>query len=233
MGLEQIPLGHALWEQWEAREDAVAVEEVPSGRTFTYGQLQAASSFLARYLSPLLEPKGSQGPCGASLTGHTRAPVVATCFEPSHSLVVAQVALLRLGCAFVPLDTTHPPERLGFILRDSGCQGVLCSEAVFPQLQASLGELCTLGELVSPPDRWVRKPGDPILSEESAACPKRVWILSVPPIPATWKPSSGADRGVEPIVHLADTEEDPLSHLIYTSGTTGEPKVSLVCAACW
>jgi aspyridone synthetase (hybrid polyketide synthase/nonribosomal peptide synthetase) len=53
---------------------------------------------------------------------HTKAPkagsVVAVLCQPSSDLVIALLAILRLGLVYVPLDTNLPPERLRVILED-------------------------------------------------------------------------------------------------------------------
>lgn len=45
--------------------------------------------------------------------------LVAVCLERSLDMVVAFLGVMRAGGAYVPLDAHDPPERLGFMLRDS------------------------------------------------------------------------------------------------------------------
>lgn len=53
---------------------------------------------------------------------------VAVCAEPSASLVVAILGVLKAGAAFVPLDPGYPPQRLAGLLADSGAGVVLVQE---------------------------------------------------------------------------------------------------------
>ncbi|MDX5572987.1 amino acid adenylation domain-containing protein [Streptomyces sp. ID01-9D] len=83
--------------------DSVSVESV-DGR-LTYRELNERADRLARRLTGL-----GVGP---------EAPV-AVCAEPSVSLVVAILGVLKAGAAFVPLDPGYPPARLAGLLTDSG-----------------------------------------------------------------------------------------------------------------
>ncbi len=50
---------------------------------------------------------------------------VAICLERSPELVIAMLATLKAGGAYLPLDPAYPKERLTYILRDSGVNVVL------------------------------------------------------------------------------------------------------------
>lgn len=81
--------------------------------SFTYVELEAAASALARHLVEW----GHVGP-------DTFVPL---CFEKSAWTVVAQIAVLKAGGAFVNLDPSHPSGRLEQLIQDVGAQIVLCS----------------------------------------------------------------------------------------------------------
>ena len=74
------------------------------GGALSYGQLHARVQALA-----------------ALLLGHGAGPGqrVAVCLERSTDLVVALLAVLRTGAAYVPLDPNYPADRLGYVLHDS------------------------------------------------------------------------------------------------------------------
>ncbi|HEX7242003.1 MAG TPA: amino acid adenylation domain-containing protein, partial [Longimicrobiaceae bacterium] len=106
---------------------------VEGGETLTYAGLDRRSGRLAR----LLRERGV-GP-GAR---------VGVCLERSADLVVAELAVLRAGAAYLPLDPGYPRERLAFMLRDSGAALALTREALRAGLPGDVEALCvdTLGE---------------------------------------------------------------------------------------
>ncbi|WP_438272532.1 non-ribosomal peptide synthase/polyketide synthase [Streptomyces bobili] len=83
------------------RPDAVAV--VFEGRTWTYGEVNAAANRLARHLV-------EQG------AGPER--FVALLLPRSAQLVIAVLAVLKTGAAYVPVDPEYPAERIAFVLED-------------------------------------------------------------------------------------------------------------------
>ena len=44
---------------------------------------------------------------------------VGLCLEPGAELIVAMLAVLNAGCAYVPLDSRYPADRLRFLIDDS------------------------------------------------------------------------------------------------------------------
>ena len=92
-------------------------------KNFTYGQLEIVSSRLARYLSGL---------------GIKPEVFVVLCFEKSAWAVVAQLAVLKAGGAFVSIDPSHPDSRLKMLIDEIGTGLVLCSSSV----HAKVSKLC-------------------------------------------------------------------------------------------
>lgn len=92
-------------------------------KNFTYGQLEIVSSRLARYLSGL---------------GVKPEVFVVLCFEKSAWAVVAQLAVLKAGGAFVSIDPSHPDSRLKMLIDEIGADLVLCSSSV----HANVSKLC-------------------------------------------------------------------------------------------
>lgn len=82
---------------------------------FTYLELDAAASQLAQHLVSL---------------GVRPDTYVALCFQKSAWTVVAMLAVLKAGGAFVPLDPTYPSERVNFIVHDVDAQMILCSSSL-------------------------------------------------------------------------------------------------------
>ena len=102
---------HELFtEQARALPDAPAICAWNGG--LTYGELDALSSKLAGHLIHL---------------GVKPEDVVPLCFEKSMWTVVAMLAVLKAGGAFVPLDPDHPANRHEEIFRQTGAEVVLAS----------------------------------------------------------------------------------------------------------
>ena len=54
---------------------------------------------------------------------------VAVCMEKSSGLVAGMLAVFKVGAVYVPLDPHYPPERLAFMLADSGAPVMLVQDA--------------------------------------------------------------------------------------------------------
>ncbi|MEO3784916.1 amino acid adenylation domain-containing protein [Actinocorallia sp. B10E7] len=94
---------HAVFEEQAARNPAapaVTYEDV----TLTYGELNARANRLARRLVEL-----GAGP----------EQFVALKLPRSADLVVAVLAVLKTGAAYVPIDPDYPQERIAYTLQDS------------------------------------------------------------------------------------------------------------------
>ncbi|MEV4342297.1 amino acid adenylation domain-containing protein [Streptomyces sp. NPDC049590] len=89
--------------------DAVAVR-TDTGQELSYRQLDASAERLARSL--LARGVGPES-------------VVAVACERSLEMVVALVAVLKAGGAYLPLDPNDASERTSFVLRDSGARTLL------------------------------------------------------------------------------------------------------------
>ncbi|MGQ9372116.1 amino acid adenylation domain-containing protein, partial [Azospirillum sp. A39] len=95
-------------EQAARRPDAVAVR--CGGRSLTYGALDARANRLAWRLRGL-----GVGP----------DRLVGLAAGRSAELVVGMLAILKAGGAYLPLDPAYPPERLAYLVADSGADLVL------------------------------------------------------------------------------------------------------------
>jgi len=60
--------------------------------------------------------------------GVTPGAAVAVCAEPSAAMIVAILAIVKTGAAYVPLDPKHPQERLSFMLADARVGLLLADE---------------------------------------------------------------------------------------------------------
>jgi amino acid adenylation domain-containing protein len=73
-------------------------------RALTYAELDAQTNHLARELRR---------------RGVHRGARVGLCLERSVAMVVAQLAILKAGAAYVPLDPAYPTERLSYMAQDA------------------------------------------------------------------------------------------------------------------
>ncbi|HEX5723982.1 MAG TPA: amino acid adenylation domain-containing protein, partial [Longimicrobiaceae bacterium] len=83
------------------------------GESLTYAELDARAERLARRLR------------GRAVPGAT----IAVCLERGAGAVVALLAVWKMGGVYLPLDPSHPVERLSFFLRDSGAKLVVSDPA--------------------------------------------------------------------------------------------------------
>ena len=97
--------------------DAVAVTF--EGRSMTYREVEEAANRFAH----LLADKGAgPGEC------------VALRFSRSAEAIVAILAVLKTGAAYLPIDPAHPRERIGFMLADAAPIAVITTTGLRPRL---------------------------------------------------------------------------------------------------
>jgi amino acid adenylation domain-containing protein len=94
------------------RPDAIAVAATAADEQLTYAELDRLRNRLARRLRELGVAPGER---------------VGILCERSPELLVAILGALAAGCAYVPLDPSYPPERLAFMLADSGVRVLLAA----------------------------------------------------------------------------------------------------------
>ncbi|MGW4446749.1 non-ribosomal peptide synthase/polyketide synthase [Streptomyces sp. NPDC004682] len=110
--------------QVAARPDAVAL--VHEDVTLTYAELDDRASRLARALA-------------ARGAGPER--VVAIAVPRSADLIVAEVAVLKSGAAYLPLDTDYPADRVAYMLGDAEPVCVLTTSDVVCELPSDIALL--------------------------------------------------------------------------------------------
>ncbi|MEU8850087.1 amino acid adenylation domain-containing protein [Streptomyces sp. NPDC048564] len=122
----------AFAEQVASRPDGLALIE--GERTVTYRELDEDSRRLAARIAALGLPAGS---------------TVALCVPRSAAFVVAALAVLRCGMAYLPVDTAQPARRRTFVIGDAGAAAVLVAD----------DQACA-GLTADVPVLDVREPGD-------------------------------------------------------------------------
>lgn len=85
-----------------------------SGRTVSYRELDARTARLAHRLTALGVRPGDH---------------VAVHMDRSDDLVAALVGIVRAGAVYVPVDPANPPERVRYLLEDSGAKAVVADAA--------------------------------------------------------------------------------------------------------
>ncbi|MEK7270081.1 MAG: condensation domain-containing protein, partial [Planctomycetota bacterium] len=142
----------ALFSEWAAR--APGAEAVRQGdASLTYGELERESNRLARRLRAL-----GAGPGTTVAISQTR----------SLSMVTGLLGILKAGAAYVPVDLDDPPERLAYLLADSGAIALVAGPG--SAAPAGIGlPVVSLGGASSGPD-GDDSPLDRKTSPEALAC---------------------------------------------------------------
>ena len=99
--------------QVRQRPDHIAIQSATV--QWTYGEVDHLSSVLAVTIIESLGPASNQ--------------LIPLCFEKSVWTVVAMLAVLKAGHAFVPMDPSHPELKLQQIVYQSVAKLILCSPA--------------------------------------------------------------------------------------------------------
>ncbi|MEW2635626.1 amino acid adenylation domain-containing protein [Streptomyces sp. NPDC048389] len=102
--------------------DAVAL--VREDRELSYAELNGAANRLAR----LLVARGVGG-----------EDVVAVALPRSPELVVALLAVMKAGAAYLPLDADHPQDRIAYMLDDAGARTVVTTRDLSADLPDAPG----------------------------------------------------------------------------------------------
>jgi amino acid adenylation domain-containing protein len=104
-------------------------------RVLTYGELQARSARLADILRT---------------RGVSTDALVGVCLPRSFDSVIAALAAWHAGGAYIPLDPSYPPERLGFILEDAQAGVLVTTEELARRLPAVSAEIIDIAVLGPP-----------------------------------------------------------------------------------
>ncbi|ASP22075.1 2,3-dihydroxybenzoate-AMP ligase [Antarctobacter heliothermus] len=106
--IEPAPWPKQVARQAQATPEAVAIRT--GDHELSYAGLNTRANRLAHHLASREIGQGA---------------VVGLCLDRSADLITAMLAVHKAGAAYVPLDPGFPPDRLAYILRDSGASAVL------------------------------------------------------------------------------------------------------------
>jgi len=114
--LEHQPVHHQIAMMAKQCSDAIAV--VDENQQLSYAELDQRANQLARYLL-------QQGVEAETLIG--------IYLPRSVELIISILGVLKAGCAYVPLDTDYPQQRVSYMIKDAGIQLLICNEKeMFP-----------------------------------------------------------------------------------------------------
>ncbi|MET0397982.1 MAG: amino acid adenylation domain-containing protein [Longimicrobiaceae bacterium] len=193
---------HELFEAQAARTPRRVAVTAPGG-DLTYAELDARAAALAAVLR------------GRGVGPDDR---VGICLPRSPEMVAAVLGVLKAGGAYLPLDPAYPPDRLRWMLEDSGARVVLATAEAAARLPDFAGEVVVLDATPLPPaPSPARGEGEHDTTEGEdrqsgdRLPPERGKVAALRP------PDGGLPAG-----------PDNLAYVIYTSGSTGLPKGVLV-----
>lgn len=124
--LPAMPIHHWVEQHAVERPGAIAVKF--KDQSLTYQGLNQSANQLAQALMQ---------------QGVTVGDRVAVCVEPSLHIIVCILAIFKVGATYVPLDPTHPVERLAVMAEDTQPQVLLTQSHLLPTLPAiANGTIC-------------------------------------------------------------------------------------------
>jgi amino acid adenylation domain-containing protein/non-ribosomal peptide synthase protein (TIGR01720 family) len=130
---------HQLFEQQVSRRpDAVAL--TCDGVSLTYAQVNARANRIARRLIEY---------------GVKPETLVGLCLDRTNEIVIAILAILKSGGAYLPIDLAYPPDRLAFMLEDAQAPVLLTQREMTSKLPATKARVLCIEDVLetSPADR--------------------------------------------------------------------------------
>ena len=145
--MDEYEAVHRIFErQAAAAPDALAL--VIGERRLTFGELDRRANFMAARLQN---------------AGAAPEVIVGLCLDRSEELIVALLAVLKAGAAYVPLDPALPAARLNFIMQDTQTSLLLTQSHLRGRLPEFMGRVVEMepGEEAAMP--WVRTNPDALM----------------------------------------------------------------------
>ncbi|WCD97564.1 amino acid adenylation domain-containing protein [Streptomyces sp. HUAS 31] len=187
-----------LLEQWAERTPDAPAVRCGEDR-LTHRELHARADALASALRA---------------AGAAPERVVALALDRSCDLVVAALAVLKTGAAYLPLDPDYPPDRLHYMLKDAAPVVTLTHTRVAPLLSTDGAENTGQGRV------WIldaTAPNTTVAGADGAQPPQG------PPAPGHETRTGGAGGNTD-AAEGRDVPPNAPAYVIYTSGSTGRPK---------
>nr|WSZ19645.1 amino acid adenylation domain-containing protein [Streptomyces canus] len=142
---EPAPATRTLTDLWTAQATATPDAEAvrAGGASLSYGELDARAERLAHRLTAL-----GAGP----------ERVVGIALPRTPDLVVAVLAVLKSGAAYLPLDPAYPKDRLAYIVEDARPVAVLATADTAEVLPAETQLVLPEDDMTGPRERPLRRP---------------------------------------------------------------------------
>ncbi|TFY93785.1 amino acid adenylation domain-containing protein [Pseudomonas nabeulensis] len=112
------PLVHERIQHWAERQGSATAVKVGE-RSLSFAQLETRANQLAHHL--IAEGVGPEVRVGVAL-------------PRSETMIVALLAVLKAGAAYVPIDAAYPRERLSYLMQDSGIALLLTDSRIVASL---------------------------------------------------------------------------------------------------
>ncbi len=188
-----FPLDQCVHQLFERQVERTPGETAVSHQndSLTYAQLNAKANQLAHHLRHLgLKPESR----------------VAICLHKSLDMIITVLGTLKAGAAYIPLDPTHPLERLAFMIEDAQPEIIITDTAISHQLSA-----------ISKSDNQQKTNNQqPTAPHSQFTIHNSQFII----LPSDWNKIAQSPS------HNPSNKNTPnsLAYMIYTSGSTGKSK---------
>jgi len=120
---------HLFEEQAAMNPDGIAAEL--EDEKLTYRELNERANQVANYLIKL-----GAGP----------DVMAGICIERSFEMIIGLIGILKSGCAYVPLDSSYPAERLAFMIEDTNIPFLLTKKHLLDRLPESKTKIVLMDE---------------------------------------------------------------------------------------
>ncbi len=121
--------------QTQATPDAVAV--VYQEKQFTYAQVDQLSDRIASHIAGL---------------GLGTEDVVSVLIPRCEWMAIASMGVLKAGCAYQPLDSSYPKERLNFMMKDASAKLLIADADLRPVVDEYQGEVLLTRDILGLPE---------------------------------------------------------------------------------
>jgi amino acid adenylation domain-containing protein/non-ribosomal peptide synthase protein (TIGR01720 family) len=123
---------HQLFEQQVSRRpEAMAL--TCDGVSLTYAQINARANRIARRLTEY---------------GVKPETLVGLCLDRTNEIVIAILAILKSGGAYLPIDLAYPPDRLAFMLEDAQAPVLLTQRELTSKLPATKAKVLCIEDVL-------------------------------------------------------------------------------------